>query len=223
VTDTHALPRTLVHERTNAGRRHGLRHVLGPDAWSRLPEAVRERFADTTAEGSYAGAFEVVQASVLGRLFAWLGTLFGTPVAPRAECNVEARVHVTPGRNGVKWEREYRWADGRRDVVTSTKLVTGDGQLIEKLPARLCMPLRTYEDGGVLHFVSRGYYFDLGLGLKLWLPWLFSPGVTHVEHIDLGHGWFRFTMRVTHPVFGLLFFQTGRFCAIEEAPPMRAP
>jgi hypothetical protein len=85
------------------------------------------------------------------------------------------------------------------------------------------MPLRTYEDGGVLHFVSRGYYFDLGLGFKLWLPCLFSPGVTHVEHIDLGHGWFRFTMCVTHPMFGLLFFQTGRFCAIEEPPPMRAP
>jgi hypothetical protein len=223
VTDTDALPRTLVHERTSAGRRHGLRHVLGPDAWSGLPEAVRERFADTAAATRYAGAFEVVQASRLGRLFAWLGTLFGTPVASRAENNVEARVRVTPDRNGVAWEREYRWADGSRDLVTSTKVVTGDGQLIEKLPARLCMPLRTYEDGGVLHFVSRGYYFDLGLGFKLWLPWLFSPGVTHVEHIDLGHGWFRFTMCVKHPVFGTLFFQTGRFCSVEEPPPMRVP
>jgi hypothetical protein len=223
VTDTHALPRTLVHERRSAGRRHGLRHLLGLDAWSRLPEAVRERFADTAAATRYAGAFEVVQASRLGRLFAWLGTLFGTPVAPRAENNVEARVRVTPGRNGVAWEREYRWADGSRNLVTSTKVVTTDGQLIEKLPARLCMPLRTYEDGGVLHFVSRGYYFDLGFGFKLWLPCLFSPGVTHVEHIDLGHGWFRFTLCVTHPVFGTLFFQTGRFCAIEEPSPMKAP
>ena len=71
--------------------------------------------------------------------------------------------------------------------------------------------------GGVVHFVSRGYYFDLGLGLKLWLPELLSPGVTHVEHVDLGHGWFRFTMIVTHPLFGEFFFQTCRFCATEEA------
>jgi Domain of unknown function (DUF4166) len=216
MTDTHALPRTLMHERTSAGPHHGLRHVLGPDAWSRLPEAVRERFADTTAAVDYAGAFEVVQASMLGRAIAWLGTLFGTPVAPRAEINVEAEVRVTPDRNGVAWQREYRWADGSLTLVTSTKVVTEEGQLIERLPARLCMPLRTYEAGGVLHFVSRGYYFDLGLGFKLWLPPLLSPGVTHVEHIDLGHGWFRFTMRVTHPVFGLLFFQTGRFCAAER-------
>jgi hypothetical protein len=79
------------------------------------------------------------------------------------------------------------------------------------------MPLDTFEEGGVLHFVSRGYYFDLGLGLKLWLPAFFSPGTTHVEHVDLGHGWFRFTMIVTHPRFGELFFQTGRFCAAGES------
>jgi len=71
--------------------------------------------------------------------------------------------------------------------------------------------------------VSRGYYFDLGFGvpghaLKLWLPAFFSPGVTHVEHIDLDHGWFRFTMTVTHPWLGEMFFQTGRFCAAEELP-----
>ena len=52
--------------------------------------------------------------------------------------------------------------------------------------------------------------------MKLWLPRVFSPGVTHVEHVDLGHGWFRFTMIVMHPLFGELFFQTGRFCALEE-------
>jgi hypothetical protein len=116
----------------------------------------------------------------------------------------------------VTWDREYRWADGTRHLVRSTKLVDAHGKLIEKLPARLCMPLDTFEEGGVLHFVSRGYYFDLGI--RLWLPALLSPGVTHVEHIDLGHGWFRFTMSVTHPLFGEVFFQTGRFSASEELP-----
>jgi hypothetical protein len=197
--------------------------VLGSGAWNRLPEAVRERFADTTDAVSYAGAFEIVRASLLGRMFAWLGALFGTPVAPREGINVEARVRVRHDAQGVAWDREYRWADGTRHLVRSTKVVDEHGKLIEKLPARLCMPLETFEDGGVLHFVSRGYYFDLGLGngaagLRLWLPSLLSPGVTHVEHIDLGHGWFRFTMTVTHPLFGEMFFQTGRFIATEEIP-----
>jgi hypothetical protein len=192
---------------------HGLRGVLGAAAWRRLPEAVRERFAENTADVTYAGAFEIVRASVLGQLFAWLGKLFGTPVATRVGDDVEARVHVRHHAHGVDWIREYRWAGGT-DVVRSTKVVDADARLIEKLPARLCMPLATYEEHGALHFVSQGYYFDLGV--KLRLPDFFTPGVTHVEHIDLGHGWFRFTMDVTHPVFGEMFFQTGRFCATED-------
>ena len=219
-----ALPRPLTHDPTResaSGARHGLRAVLGQEAWLRLPEAVRERFADAHAEATYAGAFEIVRASRLGLAFAWLGRLVGTPVAPREGENVEARVRVRPDGRGVAWLREYLWDDGRRDLVQSTKVVTPDLRLVEKLPARLCMPLDTYEVNGVVHFVSKGYYFDLsfgviGAGLKVWLPNFFTPGVTHVEHIDLGHGWFRFTMTVTHPLFGEMFFQTGRFCATEE-------
>ena len=197
--------------------RHGLRAVLGTAAWHRLPEAVRERFADAVDAVTYAGSFEVVRASWLGRLFAWGAVAFGMPVTPRTGDHVESRVHVRPGDHGVTWDREYRWDDGVKHVVSSTKVVTSDNRLVERLPARLCMPLDTYVEGAVLHFVSLGYYFDLGAGLRLWLPRLFTPGVTHVEHIDLGHGWFRFTMTVTHPLFGEMFFQTGRFCAAEES------
>ena len=226
MTHTRTLPQPLTHERVGHDTHRGLRHVLGGAAWNRLPEAVRERFADHCEPVTYAGAFEIVRANALGRLFAWFGTVFGTPVAPREGFHVEARVNVRPNAHGVAWDREYRWADGARHLVRSTKVVTDDGHLIEKLPARLCMPLDTFEERGVLHFVSRGYYFDFGFdvgfapfrGLRLWLPGLLSPGVTHVEHIALGHGWFRFTMTVTHPLFGELFFQTGRFSAAEELP-----
>jgi hypothetical protein len=83
------------------------------------------------------------------------------------------------------------------------------------------MPLNVYEERGVLHFVSRGYYFDLGRRpnggrIKIPLPALLSPGTTHVEHIDEADGWFRFTMTVTHPFFGEMFYQTGRFTAAGE-------
>jgi hypothetical protein len=39
---------------------------------------------------------------------------------------------------------------------------------------------------------------------------------THVEHVDEADGWFRFTMTVTHPFFGEMFYQTGRFRAAGE-------
>ena len=221
------LPQAHAQERRAQGERHGLREVLGTTAWNRLPAAVRERFADTAEAVTYAGSYEVVRASALGRLFSWLGMLFGMPVTPRGGENVAARVQVRPDERGVAWNREYHWPDGVKHVVRSTKMVGDDARLVERLPARLCMPLLTYVEGGVLHFVSQGYYFDfsfgaLGLGapagFRLWLPRFLTPGVTHVEHIDLGNGWFRFTMSVTHPLFGEMFFQTGRFCAMEDAP-----
>jgi len=218
----HTLPQTLTRDRRAQRARHGLRSVLGA-AWGQLPAAVRERFADTAGTVTYAGGYEVVRASPLGRVFGWLGMFFGMPVTPRGGANVEARVIVRPEGAGVIWDREYLWTDGARHVVRSTKVVGDDARLVERLPARLCMPLHVYVEGGVLHFVSLGYYFDLrfgdlGFGLKLRLPQWLTPGVTHVEHIDLDHGWFRFTMTVTHPLFGETFFQTGRFCAAEDAP-----
>lgn len=196
----------------------GLRHVLGEAAWLRLPPAVRVRFGDPVVAVDYAGEFEVVRASWLGRVVATVCRLIGTPVVPHTGLNIPAIVHVGPVREGVAWNREYRWPNVAPCLVRSTKVIEADGSLVEKLPARLCMPLEVYEAGSALHFVSRGYYFDLGRRRdgrvrRIPLPAFLSPGVTHVEHHDESDGWFRFTMTVRHPLFGEMFFQTGRFHA----------
>jgi hypothetical protein len=206
-----------------AARHYGLQSVLGQAAWARLPQAVRERFGEPPVAVDYVGEFDVVRASWLGRLLAFLCQLLGTPVVPRTGLHVPAIVHVGPTRSGVAWNREYRWPDGRPCLVRSTKIIDSCGRLVERLPARLCMPLNVYEERGVLHFVSRGYYFDVGRRtngerIKIPLPALLSPGTTHVEHIDEADGWFRFTMTVIHPLFCEMFYQTGRFIAAGERP-----
>jgi hypothetical protein len=200
---------------------HSLQTVLGDAAWSRLPQAVRVRFADPAVAVDYVGEFDIVRASWLGRVLALACRLLGTPVVPRTGLHIPAIVHVGPTPGGVAWNREYRWPDGRACLVRSTKTFDASGRLVERLPARLCMPLQVCEQNGVLHFISRGYYFDFGgagKGFKLPLPKLFSPGTTHVKHIDEAGGWFRFTMTVTHPFFGEMFHQTGRFRAAGEQP-----
>jgi hypothetical protein len=198
--------------------RHTLREVLGAEAWSRLPQAVRVRFADTARAIDYVGEFEIVRASLLGWVIAWVCRLIGTPVVPRTGRNVPAIVHVGPTARGVEWRREYRWPGRAPCLVRSTKVINPDGSLVEELPARLRMSLDVYERASTLHFVSRAYYFDIpipGLGrrVRVVLPLCLSPGTTHVEHIDEALGWFRFTMTVSHPFFGEMFYQTGRFRA----------
>jgi Domain of unknown function (DUF4166) len=199
----------------NTGRQMhgGLQSVLGPAAWARLPPAVRVRFAEPAVAVDYVGNFDVVRASWLGRLLAFACLLLGTPVVPRTGQKVPAIVHVSPTSEGVAWNREYRWPNAGACLVRSTKVIDGRAGLVERLPARLCMPLNVFERRGVLHFVSRGYYFDFGESFRVPLPSLLSPGTTHVEHIDESDGWFRFTMTVTHPLFGEMFYQTGRFKA----------
>jgi Domain of unknown function (DUF4166) len=205
--------------RVRTATHHGLRRVLGDPAWQRLPAAVRARFGEPVVAVDYVGEFEIVRASALGRLIATVCQLIGTPVVPRVGKNVPAIVHVGPTDEGVAWHREYRWPNTSPCLVRSTKVIEANGDLVERLPARLCMPLNVYEEGGALHFVSRGYYFELGSAgsRKVWLPRWLSPGTTHVEHHDEAQGWFRFTMTVSHPLFGELFYQTGRFRAAQES------
>jgi len=198
----------------------GLRGVLGEAAWHRLPPPVRVRFGEPPLTVDYIGESDVVRASLLGSLLAHLCCLIGTPVVPGTGCNVPAVVHVGPREEGVAWNREYLWPNSKGCLVRSTKVIDSAGALVERLPARLCMPLRVYERDGVLNFVSSGYYFYLSLRrgwqCRLPLPAWLSPGVTHVQHVDQGAGWFRFSMSVVHPWFGELFYQTGRFRAAEE-------
>jgi hypothetical protein len=197
---------------------YGLRRVLGEAAWRRLPAPVRVRFGEPALTVDYVGQFEIVRASRLGGLLAQLCRVIGTPVVPRTGLHVPAIVRVAPAGEGVAWHREYRWPNSAACLVRSTKTIDSEGTLVERLPARLCMPLEVYERSGTLHFVSRGYYFELGTRrdgtrIKFALPAWLSPGTTHVEHVDEPAGWFRFTMTVTHPLFGELFYQTGRFRA----------
>lgn len=194
---------------------HELKDLLGHAAWGRLPAAVRERFGDSSQTVDYVGEFAFVRASAFGRLIAWLCRLVGTPVAPHTAENVSALVHVRPRDGGVEWRREYRWRDRPASIVRSTKVIDAGGTLVEVLPAGLCMALEVYEAAAVLHFVSHRYFFVFTVPvigrLRLPIPDWLAPGTTHVEHMDLANGWFRFSMTVTHPVFGELFHQSGDF------------
>src|SRR5215510_3684600 len=88
--------------------------LLGPAQWSRLPAAVRERFAARahTSATTYRGRMQV-RASALGRCFAWACCLIGTPVALHEGADVPVSVHVFDRADGggTVWERHYGFTD----------------------------------------------------------------------------------------------------------------
>jgi hypothetical protein len=194
--------------------------LLGADAWARLPEAVRARFADAHTASEpviYAGTMHRVQATRLGRLVAWLARFLGTPVAPFIGERVRTIVRVYPSSRvqGIVWERIYHFRGRAPTTVRSTKCLDRNGRLVEALGRGLRMRLTLSEDNGTLKFTSTGYCFELA-GLSLPLPRWFPPGTTHVVHTDEGDGQFRFTMSTEHPWFGRMFFQEGTFAVMEK-------
>lgn len=195
-------------------RSPNFRALLGAKAWRRLPAAVRERFAHDHAAARvvvYRGRM-IVKASLLGRCVAQVCRLIGTPVAPFVHCDVPVTVRVfdKPDVRGTVWERRYDFPGRAPVTVSSTKQVEGDGTLVEALGAGLRMRLKVFERDGALHFLSTGYFFQIGrlrIELPAWLP----PGATHVIHEDRGGGRFLFTMHTAQPGHDAMYWQSGLF------------
>lgn len=198
-----------------------LRALLGLTAWSRLTPAIRQRFDamhDAAQTTHYIGTMTEVRASRAGRLLANVCRLFGTPLAPFTGRNVPVHVAVYDDERlgGTVWARTYYFAAHYPVTVSSAKRAERAGgnrpqdELVECLPAGLAMRLRVFERDGALHFLSNGYLWR-GFGLRIALPSWLTPGRTHVVHEDLGDGYFRFALWLTHPWLGELIHQDGRF------------
>ncbi len=191
--------------------------LLGARAWNELPPAVRRRFAMAAHHKvrDYRGAMQV-RASLTGRLAAQVCRLIGTPLAPFTGENVPVTVTVRPLSGGaLAWDRLYALPGRRPVLVTSRKVMDRALGLMEVVRGGVGMTLDLSVEDGALHFRSRRYFWDLA-GLRLRLPLLLTPGEAHVVHADVGGGRFEFTLSFTHPWFGLLFFQTGRFSDPQE-------
>jgi hypothetical protein len=187
--------------------------LVGSAGWSRLARDIRQRFSEQPQPGRpirYVGLMHTVQCSLLGLLLAQCCRLIGTPFAPWRGTRVPVAIRlVHGGKHAVIWEREYAYPSRTPVLVRSTKVSTPEG-LLECVEHGLGMRLEVFERDGALHFRSRYYFWRLG-GFYLRLPGLFSPGIAHVVHTDLGGGYFRFTMDFRHRWFGTLFHQDGLF------------
>jgi hypothetical protein len=196
------------------------RRLLGEAGWRSLAPAIRARFAAKPLPGravEYAGRMAAVRASLLGRVFAQLCRLVGTPIAPYTGEDVPISVFVyrDDDGDGVVWRREYLFPGRGRTVARSVKKVDrAGGSLIECFARGVAMRMRVYAEDGSLHFLSTGYFLGLGRW-RIPIPELLTPGQTHVIHADRGNGLFSFTLSVRHPVYGQTFFQDGSFRARE--------
>ncbi|HEY1606364.1 MAG TPA: DUF4166 domain-containing protein [Allosphingosinicella sp.] len=207
------------------------RTLIGESDWARLPAAVQARFGRHIGAGRsilYAGEIVECRMSRCGRLLAQALRPIGAPLPLSRDAFVPASVSVTEdAASGSQfWTRIYGRAapsislgTGFPQVIRSAKSFRGPTGLEEYLGCGIGIALRVAVEDGALHFLSDHIFVRIGR-LRLRLPALLSPGRMRVSHVDCGHGWFAFVLRLDHPWLGALVRQTALFrehVAAEEA------
>jgi hypothetical protein len=191
------------------------RALMGAQAWSRLPPAIRERFSKRLRAGAavtYVGEIVESRRLRLGWLLAQLSRLIGAPLPLYDDIGVAAVVSVTEDAacSGQFWTRMYGRKRGFPQVIHSSKRFAGPTGLEEYLGWGFGIALAVSADAQALHFHSDHYFLSVG-GWRLRLPRWLAPGTLTISHVDRGGGWFAFVLALRHPYFGEIMGQTGLF------------
>ena len=191
------------------------RRLIGRDAWDALPEAVRKRFSKRLGGESvalYRGRVVRTEFSGLGWLLAQALRLIGGPLPTCSDTDVPAVVTVSEDMEsgGQVWSRLYGRRCGFPQVIHSAKRFAGPTGLEEYVGCGIGMALRVQPMANGLRFASDHYFLAAG-NRRLRLPRWIEPGRTLVEHHDLGHGCFLFSLSLCHPLFGRLVEQHAIF------------
>lgn len=191
------------------------RALIGGKAWEALPLAVRRRFSKRlSGEGValFRGRVVRTEFSLAGWLFSQALRAIGAPLPLSCDTDVPAVVSVSEdARSGGQiWSRLYGRKRGFPQVIHSAKRFAEPTGLEEYVGRGIGMALKVEAMADGLRFVSDHYFLRL-MGTRVRLPRWIEPGQTVVEHHDLGHGCFIFSLMLRHPLFGRLVEQHALF------------
>lgn len=190
--------------------------LAGRKAWDKLRPAVRKRFGKRlkgSASVAYQGKVGSMRMNLAGRILANAARIIGAPL-PYDMSSVEQPVVVTVTEDiagcGQFWIRQYGRKAGFPQVIHSSKRFTGPTGLEEYIGYGIGMALEVSVEGRDLLFKSDHYFLQI-LGQRLRLPRILSPGALVIGHHDMDGGQFRFSLDLSHRLFGQLIYQDAIF------------
>jgi len=200
---------------------HRFAALVGHAAWNGLPAAIRKRFGKRLKGGVsvvYQGEVISMRMNLAGRVLAHAARVIGAPLPfDLSSIAQPAVVTVTEdvAGKGQFWIRQYGREAGFPQVVHSSKRFAGPTGLEEHIGYGIGMALRLCVDNDDLLFVSDHYFFQL-MGRRIRLPGVLSPGTLVIGHHDLGNHQFRFSLNLTHRLFGQMVQQDAIFNDAKE-------
>jgi hypothetical protein len=191
------------------------RSLLTAHEWNALPQDVRRRFSKRVQGGATAvfiGRLAEQRANLFGRLLANAMRVIGAPLPISSDIDVPSVVTVTEdvATGGQIWTRLYANRTGFPQIIHSSKRFCGPTGLEEFIGCGISIALRISVEEGALVFRSAAYRLALGR-LRMSLPKWLSPGALAVTHRETGKATFLFSLKLEHPVFGELLFQSGHY------------
>jgi hypothetical protein len=198
------------------------RALMSETAWASLPRDVRRRFETSVPPSGmklYAGTVVSTELSRVGRVFARLARIAGSPLPDTHGATGPATVIVTEdkARGGQVWTRLFTRPGRDAQMITSVKRFSGPTGMEERLGHGFTMRLKLSAENGALVFRSAGYDMEI-FGHRFRLAALLAPGTCEIVHRNLGPARFAFVLTLTHPLFGQLIRQEAHFDETHRLP-----
>ncbi len=204
----------------SSGQDDRFKNLLGATAWMRLPKAIQRRFSKRLigdASLAYQGRVTQMRMNPFGCALAFALRTIGAPLPfDRTSVGRSAVVTVTEdaATGGQYWIRQYGRAAGFPQMVGSSKRFAGPTGLEEYIGFGIGISLKLESTVNGLYFLSDRYFLKVGQR-RLLLPRWADPGRLVVGHEELGDRQFRFTLELSHPIFGELLWQDATFLDAE--------
>jgi len=177
-------------------------------------DTLRKSFRDFINKAEASGPDTVAMVYLAGYGLQLAGDNYFVPVdsAISRDTDVPAVVSVSEDHRsgGQVWSRLYGRRNGFPQVIHSAKRFAGVTGIEEYVGHGVGMALKVEALADGLRFISDHYFLTIA-GRRLRLPRWIEPGQTVVEHHDLGHGCFRFSLKLHHPWLGRLVEQHALF------------
>jgi hypothetical protein len=195
--------------------------ILG-DRWLCLHTDIQKRFEKNPIHGTplyYEGILDELYCSIWGKLLGYITRpLIHGALIPHTAHHFPVHIQVYSKIDCpyIFKERIYFLPDRTPITFTSYMRESEKGEVLEYVGSGLGMKLIVFEKDSNLHFKSDGYFWDIGL-FRIPIPDILSPGKTYLTHVNQGHDQFSISIIIKHPVFGIMFKQTGTFHEINKS------
>lgn len=186
-----------------------IEQALGEKQWQELNPDIKNRFTNRSSSRSlrYIGVVKRVYCSITGKLIARL--LKPLELLPdRCARDVAFDFLIQRNKNGLLKQRRYYLEDTVpftfRSVFSSQPIIH------EEFKAGLGMKLKLSVKNGNLIFRDDDYFWRF----KNWripIPAWLSIGRFELVHRNIDRERFAVSIRIAHPLLGVLFYQHGEF------------